>query len=195
MTAGALGGPGALAYVFWHYPGPEKDADRYERELAAFHTALQAAKPGGFIRSVAYRVEGAPWLPRQVGYEDWYEIRDWAALGALNAAAVSDPARPSHDAVAGLADGGAGGIFRLLRPGDDPPGSCLWFTKPRGIPYPDFLSTVQLRFPDDWALWQRQLVLGPAPEFCAAGSDVLPRSVDLPTSGQARLVRRRPVTS
>jgi hypothetical protein len=183
-----------LAYVFWHSPEGQTDPGRYERGLAAFHDALRAAKPEGFVRSAAYRVEGAPWLPQHAGYEDWYEIRDWAALGTLNAAAVSNPARPAHDAVAGLAGGGAGGVYLLLHAGPQPASACLWLTKPRGIPYPEFLGTLQQRCREECTLWQRQMTLGPAPEFCVAGADALLRGLDTPASWQPTIVRRWPVT-
>jgi hypothetical protein len=191
----SIGGFLVLAYVFWHSPGAQADPGRYERGLAAFHDALRAAKPEGFVGSEAYRVEGAPWLPQHAGYEDWYEIRDWAALGTLNAAAVSNPARPAHDEVAELAGGGAGGIYLLLHAGPQPATACLWLTKPRGIPYPEFLAALRQRCREECTLWQRQMALGPAPEFCVAGAAAVLRRLDPPASWQATIVQRRPVTA
>ena len=72
-----------LAYVFWHSPAVPERAPQYEERLAAFHRALQTAKPDGFLRSTAYRVHDGSWLPGAPGYEDWYEVADWAALGVL----------------------------------------------------------------------------------------------------------------
>jgi hypothetical protein len=41
-----------------------------------------------------------------------------------------------------------------------------WCSKPAGVPYPAFLATLPAV-----ETWQRQLVLGPAPEFCLLGVD------------------------
>lgn len=158
-----------LAYVFWHYAAASVDVSQYEERLVTFHHALRKAKPDGFVRSAAYRIQAAPWLSNPVGYEDWYEIEDWAALGVLNTAAVSGPVRADHSAVARLADGGAGGLYRLLRAAAESAihSAGLWLVKPREMPYPDFLAEVEQRS-KGCALWQRQMVLGPAPEFCLA---------------------------
>ena len=180
-----------LAYVFWHYAAASEDATRYEQRLVAFHRGLSGAPPDGFVRSAAYRIRGAPWLPNGVGYEDWYEIENWTALGALNAAAVSDPIRADHDAVARLADGGAGGLYRLLCAGAEPAvrSAALWLIKPRETPYRDFLAEVTALC-RGCALWQRQMVLGPAPEFCVAGPEASVDGLQPPTQWQPRLIHR-----
>jgi hypothetical protein len=41
-----------------------------------------------------------------------------------------------------------------------------WCSKPAGVSYAEFVT----RLPDG-ETWQRQLVLGPAPEFCIIGTD------------------------
>ena len=183
-----------LAYVFWHYAAPTGEASRYEERLVAFHHALRSAKPDGFIRSTAYRIQGAPWLPKTPSYEDWYEIEDWAALGALNAAAVSGLVRADHNAVARLADGGAGGLYRQLRTGAESATSsgALWIVKPRGTSYPDFTGELDA-LPKLCAVWQRQMVLGPAPEFCVTGPESTVAGLQLPVHWQPRLIRRWPL--
>jgi hypothetical protein len=146
-----------LAYVFWHRPDGSLDAAEYERLLAAFHDRLAAAPPPGFAESAAFRVGAQPWLPGG-GYEDWYLVDDWTALGVLNEAAIDAEHRTDHDAVARRSTDGAGAVYR-----------GLW----RGLPLADAgkASWSQERPAEppgeaDFALWQRQLVLGPAPEFC-----------------------------
>ncbi len=180
-----------LAYVFWHYPADGLDAARYEAHLAAFHRTLGAAPPRGFLGSAAYRIDGASWLPGGEGYEDWYELADWDALGVLNEAAVSASMRGDHDAVASLADGGAGGVYRALRPA--PRGATeavLWLAKPKRTPYREFIAAFDA-LPAGCALWQRQMVLGPAAEFCVAGPVEMVERLGLPDGTTPQLSRRR----
>jgi hypothetical protein len=155
-----------LAYLFWHSPSPSADVSEYEHRLAAFHDRLRADPPDGFTESVAFRVD-VPWIG--AGYEDWYLVSDWAALGVLNAAAVDAGHRPDHDAVAGDAAKGAGGVYALRTGGLAlrDAGAADWSSKPLGEPYPDWEDgLVRGREPGDFVLWQRQMVLGPAPEYC-----------------------------
>jgi hypothetical protein len=156
-----------LAYLFWHWPRPEVDPGRYSDALLAFHRALSSAAPPGYRGSRVLEVVGAPWVPGPVAFEDWYFVDDFAALGALNDAAVSGQRRDPHDGAARMALGGAGGIYKRVREG--PPGVLVrtsWFGKPQGTSYSTFLARIP---PAE--LWQRQLVLGPAPEFCLVGAD------------------------
>lgn len=155
-----------LAYVFWHWAAPQAARDAYVERLRAFHRALRAAPPPGFRGSRVLAIEGAPWAPGSPAYEDWYLVDDFAALGALNEAAVTAARRAPHDAVASLVAGGAGGVYRRLSEGRDLPRASAvnWMSKPAGEGYASFLA----RLPAAEA-WQRQLVLGPAPEFCVFG--------------------------
>jgi hypothetical protein len=141
-----------LAYLFWHRPGP--DVDGYERRLAEFHERLRADPPEGFAGSAAFRID-LPWMGK--GYEDWYLVDDWSALGVLNVAAVDASHKAAHDAVARDAAQGAGGVY-ALRSGElrlEDAGDVQWSAKP-----PEAPQGV------NHALWQRQMVLGPAPEYC-----------------------------
>jgi hypothetical protein len=141
-----------LAYLFWHQPAG--DAEDYERLLAEFHERLRADPPAGFVGSAAFKVD-VPWMG--AAYEDWYLAEDWTAIGVLNDAAVDAARRPDHDAVAHQAATGAGGVYRL-RGGElalEDVGDATWSADPpAAAPGPDE------------ALWQRQMVLGPAPEYC-----------------------------
>ncbi|HWE25288.1 MAG TPA: hypothetical protein VG496_15230 [Myxococcales bacterium] len=156
-----------LAYVFWHWTA--QPAESYGARLVAFHAALEADRPSGFLRSHSFAIEGAPWVPLSRGFEDWYLVEDFAALGALNDAAVSGRRRSPHDAVAALAAGGAGGVYRLKS--GDPAGALAahWFGKSAGMTYDDLFELLR-PLESRAALWQRQMVLGPAPEFCLASS-------------------------
>ena len=153
-----------LAYLFWHWPAPGQDANHYVDRLLAFHRALRASPPAGFRGSRVLEIEGAPWVPAGPAFEDWYLVDDFAALGALNEAAVTAARQVPHDAVAKLASGGAGGVYRRLATAPARSDRVAWFGKPAGEPYAAFLP----RLPAAEA-WQRQMVLGPAPEFCVFG--------------------------
>jgi len=163
-----------LAYVFWHWPSEDVEVGHYERGLVSFHERLAEAGPGGFRRSSTFRVEGASWVgPDSRGYEDWYLLDGFCALGPLNEAAVSGERKGPHDRVAAAsAVGGAGGLygFGSGEPAAVGSGLATWLTKQRGTSYGDFYARLE-----PWtegprtSLWRRQLVLGPAPEFCVLG--------------------------
>ncbi|HET6438953.1 MAG TPA: hypothetical protein VFG59_12875 [Anaeromyxobacter sp.] len=170
-----------LAYVFWHWPRPGLEPDRYADALLAFHRALAATAPEGYRGSRVLLVSPTPWLPVPRAYEDWYLLDGFGALGALNEAAVAGARKEPHDGAARLVQGGAGGLYRQLREGDmESPEPVTWFDKPAGVPYPDFLEEVP---PAE--LWQRQLVLGPAPEFRLAGA-LVPAAAAAPRAVEVR---------
>jgi hypothetical protein len=148
-----------LAYVFWHRAAP--DAAGYEERLVAFHEALAARPPAGFRSSRAFRLDRAPWLQGDgTPYEDWYLVDSWAALGTLNTAAVSGSRAAPHDAVAALAREGAGGVYAPLHAAEPLAGEVSWLAKPEGSSYNEFHAQLAGR-----PVWQRQLVLGPSPEY------------------------------
>ncbi|MEX0821814.1 MAG: hypothetical protein WD021_06680 [Rhodothermales bacterium] len=161
-----------LAYVFWHAPREGTDPDAYEDALIAFHGALHEAPhetpPQGLRMSAVYRHYALPWAPPSMFvYEDWYLVDSFAALGTLNAAAVSGSRRPSHDAAARASSWGAGGVYASR--GDDATTAghfTYWISKPGGMDYESFYDTLRASSGVETGVWQRQLVLGPAAEFC-----------------------------
>ena len=159
-----------LAYVFWHRPRPHVAPAHYEAGLAGFHAQLAAHPPAGFTASRRVRLDaGAPWLDGEgPAYEDWYLVEDWAALGRLNDAAVHGPRRTPHDAVAAEAGAGTAGIYRRMLGAPRPAGAhATWFAKPDGLPYAELGEALDARLQGaDVSLWQRQMTLGPTPEFC-----------------------------
>lgn len=163
----------AVAYVFWHKPAGGQTRSAYEAALTAFHRALMGAPVAGLLATRALRVSKLPWLPTG-GYEDWYVLRTWGGLGDLNGAAV-DPTRfRAHDDVAARSASGAGAVYGLaLGTADSVPSWVTWLSKPRGIPYGEFYDALLVHIgeggsalPSGTGVWRRQLVLGPAPEFC-----------------------------
>lgn len=180
-----------LAFVFWHWPEPGVDIAEYEGRLGAFHEALARADIAGFQGSAPFRVKDCPWLgPEHQGYEDWYFVTDFAALESLNVGAVGGEARPGHDRVAGLMAGGIGAVYGLHSGSTDLARLpfATWISKPRGLPYAGFYAALEpcLDLPRS-SLWRRQLVLGPAPEFCLA-TEIAP---DLPALFPALALSRR----
>jgi hypothetical protein len=158
-----------LAYVFWHWRRADVDAMDYERRQRAFHDALASAPPDGFVRSSIVRVSGAPWANAgRDAYEDWYLVRDSAALDLLNDAAISASRAAPHDAAAAVAAGGTAGVYRLrFGTTDEPPRVAHWFAKPDGMRYDALhgeLAPIAERA--GASLWCRYMVLGPSPEFC-----------------------------
>ena len=96
-----------LAYVFWHSPAAGADLRIYEQRLIGFHKALSQHAPEGFRTSFVFRTQAAPWINSGgPAYEDWYVVESFAALGAINEAAVSGPRKNPHDQVASLAANG-----------------------------------------------------------------------------------------
>jgi hypothetical protein len=142
-----------LAYVFWHRPADGVDGALYEDALRRFHESLH--RP-----SASFRLQELPFAGVD-GYEDWYLIEDWRGLGALNADAVDSERGPSHQAVANLAASGWGGVYALVVGTVEPPSGTRWLSKPSGQSYDEFVGSLEGK-----TVWQRQLVLGPAPEFC-----------------------------
>ncbi len=80
-----------LAYVFWHRLREGVEAARYEESLRRFHDSLD-------VPSASFRLLELPFA-KMDGYEDWYLVEDWHALGALNADAVDDLRRDTHHTV------------------------------------------------------------------------------------------------
>lgn len=157
-----------LAYVFWHWPQPGVDAQTYVDHLVSFHQILNANKPIGFNGSRVFGMRGVSWLDTNGdAYEDWYLLDDSAALDRINEAAVTGVCEKPHNLVAREAAGGTAGLYRV-KFGDafGEPNYALWLSKPAGVSYPDFFSTLEPIINDARAaLWQRQMTLGPTTEF------------------------------
>jgi hypothetical protein len=180
-----------LGYVFWHRPRPGVSLRAYERRLLVFQSSLKGHPPDGLIDALSFREGASPWSKRRsTTYEDWYLVRGFQSLGTLNDAAVADPNKGPHDEVARDASGGAAGVYRLLG-GDFRLQDALfatWISKPPRTPYQTFLHGLAKLVGDRKTdLWQRQMVLGRAPEFCVHSE----RPLELPRSLRATTMRLR----
>jgi hypothetical protein len=185
-----------LAYVFWHRPAAGVEAAEYEAASVRFQRSLAAHAPGGFIASTCLRAPALDWLGYgAAGYEDWYLVEDFAALGVLNEAAIGRGHKTSHDAVAKLFGEGTGGLYALLdgTPSLERVRLASWITPPIGghqALLDDFLADGI--DPQQASLWRRQLALGPAPELCLLTGE-LPagvRSTRLPHDWRAEVGTR-----
>jgi hypothetical protein len=132
------------------------------------------AVPSWFVRLARppwAAAPGAPAAPRATGtwYEDWYLVDGWAALGELNAAAVSGPRRAPHAAAATLAADGTAGIYGLLAGDPARPAWAAWLAKPQGAAYEAFEPELRAAAGPEASVWRRQMVLGPTPEFAVLG--------------------------
>ena len=164
-----------LAYTFWHRPQPGVSPEGYERDLALFHERLAMLGTGqvpGYLASYTLRVPPLPWQG-SAGYEDWYLIDGYSSLGVLADAAVDESRMQRHDALAGAVLDGTGGLYGL-RAGTAPPleGTWVgWGRKRPGVSYAELFSDLEalVELGSLSAVWQRQLVLGPAPEFRLEG--------------------------
>jgi hypothetical protein len=157
-----------IVYVFWHWPErhQSRETSGYEEGLVEFHRRLAGVPASGLVASAAYRVEGLPWLGAPSGYEDWYLVGGFGDLEALNREAVSPTLAPYHDRPAQAAAAGLGGLYATHSGAVDLDAEAVtWLAKPKGTPYADFYASL----PPTGFLLRRQMVLGPAPEFCAAG--------------------------
>jgi hypothetical protein len=176
QDVGMTGPTSPLAYVFWHSPSSPSPA--YVADLLAFHASLAARPPAGFVRSETFGLAGASWLVAAGdGYEDWYLASDWAAIGELNHDAVAAAHVTSHDRVAHYAGSGAGAVYGLQAGSAGAGlGAAAWFAKPPGWSYEQLDDVLAGAVDAGRSLWRRQLVLGPAPEFCLRAE----RPFDLP---------------
>ena len=159
-----------LAYVFWHWPGPEIERGQYLDYLIDFHHTLAANKSRGFQRSVVFSISGANWLKADSEvFEEWYLLDDSAAMDPLNEAAVTGACEVPHNRVAREAADGTGGLYRLRAGSGDLANAryATWLSKPAGASYKDFYAGLEpLTSKPGAALWGRQMTLGPATEFC-----------------------------
>lgn len=132
-----------LGYVFWHRPRSGMPLREYERKLVAFQESLKSHGPDGLIDAISFRLDSRPWSKRRSrGYEDWYLVKDFGSLGAINEAAVATPNKLPHDDIAKDAAGGAGGVYEMLR-GDLPLRNArfaIWVRKPARTTYQAFLD-------------------------------------------------------
>lgn len=155
-----------LAYVFWHVPRAGAVARQYESAHGEFQEALRAAGVRGLRGIRVFRLDAVPWLDGKAGYEDWHLLEDSAALDVLNEAAVSEARLLPHDRIAAMAGAGIAGLYGLRMGEAISPTVAYWLSKPDGMGYSAFESSLAPLVAGGCALWGRRMTLGPTPEFC-----------------------------
>jgi len=171
----------AVAYVFWHPPAAGQPVDSYEQALCDFHRSLIDVRVDGLTASRVARVSGLPWLS-DGGYEDWYIVRGFSDLETLNSAPVDAARDVAHGEIAARSGQGAGAVYGLvIGTATQTPTWTTWLSKPRGTAYEDFYTGLLSRVEkadrsllESIGIWRRQLVLGPAPEFCVTSTGPMP---------------------
>jgi hypothetical protein len=170
-----------LAYITWHRPSPDVERAAYERALERFHGSLAHRPPSGFAGSATFIAAELPWLGSvgaepgsSGGYEDWYLVDSWSAIGVLEEAAVSRGHFTAHDAVAAKAAVSTGAIYRLSE-GHARLGEVrlsVWVARGHGHEPPTIAALLGDGMdPATAGLWQRCIGLGPAPEHCLLATE------------------------
>ena len=94
-----------------------------------------------------------------VGYEDWYLVENWTALGVLEAAAVSRGHAGAHDERRARVGRGTGAVYRLLEGTAQPGRRAHWRSGshgPAGSGEPQLADLLDDGIdPARSALWQR----------------------------------------
>jgi hypothetical protein len=169
-----------LAYLSWHRAAAGVEQRAYEQALARFHRSLAHRPPSGFRGSAAVRVRELPWLAplagaeQAPGYEDWYLLDDFTALGVLEEAAVARGHLSAHEQIAARAGAATSSVYRLLEGSGDPAAAecAVWVARASGHQHPSLgVLLGDGMDPARDGLWRRCLGLGPAPEFCLLAPD------------------------
>lgn len=192
-----------LAYLTWHAPAAGVHSDAYERALAQFHHSLAHVPPSGFCGSTSFRIERMPAPGEEgfgdggvAGYEDWYLVESWDALGVLEEAAVARGHATRHEAVAGRSATAVGAVYRLVEGHAALARArvAAWIAPARDHTPAAVANLLGDGMDREGAgLWRRCLGLGPAPEYCLLGpkppSGITPRR--LPPAWRAVVQERR----
>jgi hypothetical protein len=170
-----------LAYLSWHRAAAGVQPETYEQALEHFHRSLAHRPPGGFRGSAALRLGELPWLapvagaaPSASGYEDWYLLDDWSAVGVLEEAAVARGHETAHRTIAARAGAATSSVYRLIEGSPRPSATdvAVWVAHEPGH---DRDSPAALlgdgMDPTRDGLWRRCLGLGPAPEYCLLAAE------------------------
>lgn len=101
-------------------------------------------------------------------YEDWYIVKDFAALGRLNHGASRNAHEASHNEMAEMVEEGAGGLYKLWfnYGSEEALKTVVWFDKPPLQKTDDFLEVLERKTQEMGGIvWRRQMVFGPAKEY------------------------------
>jgi hypothetical protein len=178
-----------LHFVFFHWPQLTVDRGVYKERLMHFHERLREALPrAGYPGSVVFEMDNPPGVLFQGRlFSDWYAVNAWNFIERFKTTAVGEVVT-EHNAVAQWMAGGAGAMYDVRGGTNAPPvaaRSSYWFSKPPGMSYAalDAQLAPLIAMPDV-TLWQRQLVLGPTPEFVLTSPEPLSLSGAVPAESR-----------
>jgi hypothetical protein len=127
------------------------------------------------------RLSELPWLAAAdgagedaPGYEDWYLLDDWAAVGVLEEAAVAHGHETAHHAIAARAGVATSSVYRLIEGSarSRAAGVAVWVAREAGHDPPSLGALLGDGIdPERDGLWRRCMSLGPAPEHCLLVSE------------------------
>jgi hypothetical protein len=166
-----------LAYVSWHRPAPTVEQGAYEQALVRFHRSLAHRPPSGLRGAASFRAAELPWLGELhegAGYEYWYLLDGWSAMGVLEEAAVSQGHLTAHDSIARLAGDATSAVYRLGEGHADLADTrvAIWVARERGHESPTIADLLGDGLDHcGGGLWRRCVGLGPAPEYCLLAAE------------------------
>ena len=172
-----------LAYVFWHYPRAGINGLDYETALLEFQRVFR--KAGDCVGIQSFRLDAVPWFNAgSPSYMDWHVVEDSAKLDGVNAHAVSGERLIPHNAVAAMTGGSTGCLYRFEHSGCaiEEARRAVWLSKPDGMPYAEFRASLRPLHRVGVSVLQRQMALGPGPEFCVLSIE------ELSLAGEARVL-------
>ena len=158
-----------IALVFWNSCREPAAAGAYRHALVEFHRSLNALKPAGFRYSATFETGSLPWFRSALPvYEDWYVLRDFAAIDALDRAVLDEAALSSHrflmkntGAALGTIVGLNAGPIRIHEFA-----AAHWLSRPGGVSMGDVVADATRAAPGArCSVWTRALGLGPC-EHC-----------------------------
>ena len=193
---GRLAFAAMLAYVFWHVAARGDRARGLRGRGSPRSTRRCAPTRRPWLGPTAtVGLAAVPWLGGAAGYEDWYLVEDFTALGELNVG--------GRDRRPAAAPRRRRGGRRARRRRGHGPRRRTAAARPRpagarGSPSPPAGATTTST--PSWrgcgaSAWQRQMVLGPATEYCVLAP--APLTLPWPAAGSGRCGRwsRRPSCS
>jgi hypothetical protein len=154
-----------LAIVFWNARRVQCDSAAYQQSLIDFHQSLTDKKINGFRYSATFRISGVPWFePATEVFEDWYVMKNFAGMDALDQAVVEEPCQAPHMALMQTLSGAVGGAYGLINGVGRMSGMAhaQWFSKPRDVSDEDIETLVQTQNPGArHSFWARGMAMGP----------------------------------
>jgi len=166
-----------LALIFWNARRSDADQTQYRDALFGFHEELNDNKPAGFRFSCTFASPPTPWFNAGSEiYEDWYVLRNFAGIDALEEAVANRDTMQSHRflmrhtagasaAIVGLS-GGQARIFDFTE--------AYWTSTRQAIAIDGFFAANLAGGSSrvNMSVWTRSLALGPNERLILAKASI-----------------------